>query len=383
MRVAICQPLVPKYRIPVFERLGGVAGIELNVFAGGSSGSLEAVESGRNFQFSYAPVSNGKVGPVGYRYQAAQLEVVKSGRFDVVILPWDSHYLSLAPSIFAGRMGRVPVLLWGHGYSKHGSGFRDYLRNFYGKLADAVLLYSRTVADRLVRQSGFRSDRVFVAQNAIDQGPIQEAIEEWNLRPERLAAFRRQFDLDPDCTVAFVSRLEPENHIELLIEAFNLVRTEHETAKLVIVGDGTSRSNLEALALRLCPGNSILFTGAIYDETHIAPWLLNSTVFAYPRNIGLSLMHAFGYGLPVITDDNMGSHNPEIEALRSGENGLLYEKDNAEDLARKILCLFRNVNLRTMMSQNAFRQVRDNYTVERMVDGFLEILDFAKYSRKR
>lgn len=35
------------------------------------------------------------------------------------------------------------------------------------------------------------------------------------------------------------------------------------------------------------------------------------------------------------------------------------------------------------MAEKALRQVHEVYTVERMVDGFLEILDFAKHCRKK
>lgn len=383
MRVAICQPRVAKYRIPVFERLGAVPGIELSLFAGDNSNSTDAVESGRNFRFLSAPVSKRKIGPLEYRYQAAQLQVMRPGHFDAVILPWDSHYLTLGPAIFAGRARNIPVLLWGHGYSKKGRGIRDDLRNLYGKCANAVLVYSRTIAERLKRDSEFQGERVFVAQNAIDQAPIQAAIGTWSSDPACLTSFRQKHGLDPRFTVAFVSRLLPENRIELLIEAFALVRQEQQTAKLVIVGDGPSRSDLEALAFRICPADSIIFTGAIFNENSLAPWLLSSSVFAYPKNIGLSLMHAFGYGLPVITSDNLYSHGPEIEALKAEENGLLFEEDNMEDLAQKILTLFRKPDVRAKMSQNASRQVREIYTVEHMVDGFLEILDFAKYRLKK
>ena len=39
--------------------------------------------------------------------------------------------------------------------------------------------------------------------------------------------------------------------------------------------------------------------GSIYDEIELAPWFLTADAFVYPENIGLSILHAFGYGLPV------------------------------------------------------------------------------------
>ena len=81
-------------------------------------------------------------------------------------------------------------------------------------------------------------------------------------------------------------------------------------------------------------------TGAIYDDMDLAPYLMSAAVFAFPRAMGLSAMHAFGYGLPVVTCDDAATHGPEFEALRDGENARLYRPGDAADFARCMLeCL--------------------------------------------
>ena len=68
----------------------------------------------------------------------------------------------------------------------------------------------------------------------------------------------------------------------------------------------------------------------------IIPYFQNSDIFVYPGGIGLSLVHAYSFGLPVITTDNMDVHGPEIELLKQGVNGDFFTDNDSIDLANKI-----------------------------------------------
>jgi len=375
MHVAICQPLIPAYRVPLFEQLGASPGIALTVFAGGSVGGLAGAELGSSFRFVSAPVRRL---PFGTRVQWAQLRAAACERFDLVIAPWDAHYLSLALCIALAHGRRVPIALWGHGYSKSPDRLRGAIRNFYGKYADAVLLYSRSIADLLIKEHDFAAAQVFVAPNALDQSPIRAARKYWLEQPAALATFQSTYGLDPKQTIVFLSRLEADNRIDMLITAMDGLRRVRPLAKLVIIGDGSQRSQLARQVQTRGLGKHIIFVGALYDEIKIAPWLLSGTLFCYPTNIGLSLLHAFGYGLPVVTDDNIGAHNPEIEALSHGRNGLLYRDGDTDDMLRRWLQLLDDSPLRIRLAENAMRTVVEERTLNKMVDGFLAIFEFAR-----
>jgi hypothetical protein len=49
--------------------------------------------------------------------------------------------------------------------------------------------------------------------------------------------------------------------------------------------------------------------------------------------VGLVIVHAFGYGVPVIAHDRLRIHNPEFELMAPGRTGDLYEEGNARSLA--------------------------------------------------
>src|SRR5690606_20023498 len=109
--------------------------------------------------------------------------------------------------------------------------------------------------------------------------------------------------------------LQPKNRLDLLIRATLELSKEIPDVKTVIIGNGESeRERLRNLAHDLGIGGHIIFVDGIYDEERLAPWFMSSRVFCYPENIGLSLIHALWYGVPVVTSDSRSTQNPEIAA---------------------------------------------------------------------
>ncbi len=374
IRVAICQPRLPHYRIPVFDLLGKQVDIELSVFASDGWGSLKSYSGGKYFKRRRSVIYRFHLGQTELFYQPSQWDVINHTEFDVVILPWNIRYITLVPALIKSKLNKVSILLWGHGYSKNPVHMTEWVRNVIGKLADGVVLYSYTVARELKEKYRFEEKSIFVAQNAIDQTPIQEAKINWLKNPKRLAEFREINELDPKHTVIFVSRLERSNKVGTLIEAFKVIKSIKPEAKLVIVGDGPDKRYLIKLTRSLDLEKNIIFTGAIYEEIKLAPWMLSSCVFCYPKNIGLSLLHAFGYGLPVVTSNNIRCHNPEIDAFVDGNTGLFYKNDDVVDMARQCLRIMEDEELRNRLSSNALKQVTCEYTIEKMVKGLISAI---------
>ena len=98
-------------------------------------------------------------------------------------------------------------------------------------------------------------------------------------------------------------------------------------------------------------------------------------VFCYPAHMGLSLLHAFAFGLPVITSDRIDGHGPEIEAFVDHTNGLFYRHGDVDDLASKVLAVLADAGLRRQLGDNATQTVREVYTVKQMVKGMVEAIE--------
>ncbi|MDZ4831475.1 MAG: glycosyltransferase family 4 protein [Phycisphaerae bacterium] len=348
-RVRIVQPLIPSYREPVFAALARKPELELEVWADlqWEHSSLTGAGGSDLFRCVHAPFRH--FGP--FAWQPALLRAIERG-VDTVVMPWNSRCLQLGPALTKARRLGVRTVLWGHGIGKRESPWRRRVRNALARRADACLLYSPELAKQLVSE-GMPRERVFVARNSLDQAPIVLARSKWNTA--RIDAFLTERECVRGRIVLFVSRLEPEKRADRLIDAVALVRRSVPDVRLVIVGAGPERDSLEARARRR--DLPVRFEGPLYDEDSLAPWMLGAACLVQPGAIGLSLLHAFGFGLPVVTSDKRLPHGPEIEALDDRVNGFLYRDGDLSDLASKIVPLLTDVSLRAGVGAAALATV--------------------------
>lgn len=369
------QPTLAKYRVPVYRELARRPGISLLVHFGQTGDIPNAPAQG--FQaVPYRP--RALPGALReFKWNTLPAELVNRNACDVAILNWNIRHLSLLPALLWARWKGIPTLVWGHGYSKQEGPMKRWLRWSVSRLCQGIIVYSHNVADDLTR-AGFDRHRIFVAQNTIDQSEIQAARQHWLDRPADLEAFRKQHRLDQGPRLLFVSRLEYLNRTDILLQAMSILRQHFPTISATIVGDGEAASSLKALTKQLNLEDHVRFTGAIYKDLDLAPWFLNSDVFVYPSNIGLSLLHAFGFGLPVVIGNTMHLHGPEVEALRPGANGLTFEHNNPRELARELHNLLSNPERLKNMAQAAHTTACDEFTLKRMVDGVESAIRFAK-----
>jgi glycosyltransferase involved in cell wall biosynthesis len=374
-RVVFVQPALPAYRVPFFHALALALPSELEVWCDARDrGSLRSAASLHSAVILRSAAGNGftvrhwperKLGP--FFSQPALIQAALARNVDTLIFPWNSRYLELFPAIVLGRARGLRVLLWGHGYSKNESGAKRWVRNALGRLASGVVLYSTTQRVRLVAE-GFSAGRAYVAQNALDRAPIAVA-------QGHVAGSAGPSDLPEEPTILFSSRLEPDKRPDLLLAAFALV-TKEANAHLLIIGDGPLLHQLEAQSRALGVSDFVEFVGAEYEETRVAALMRRAMVFAYPAAIGLSLLHAFHYGLPVVTSDDIETHNPEIEALLPGQNGATFRDGDVADFARVLLELIADEPLRKRLSLGALETVtvESGFTLDNMVRGMLDAI---------
>jgi glycosyltransferase involved in cell wall biosynthesis len=373
IRVVIQQPVLPRYRVPLFRELAARPGIDLRVVYAERPELPNADPDG--FRGTFMVDRQLTVLDEPLYWSDAQLRYIDPHDVDVLILSWDLHYLSLLPALVHAWATGVPTIVWGHGYSQRETPFSRWLRLKIASYATSVLLYSRMQATTLVAE-GWDPQQIHVALNSLDQTPIERAKEAWLANPERLARFRRAEQLVGPM-ILFVSRLSDVKRLDLLFRAVARIVPSYPTIQIVVIGDGEDRALCEQAAAAKGLQSHARFLGAIYDEAQLAPWFLSADVFCYPRHLGLSLLHAFGYGLPVVTSDDLSSHGPEVEAIEPEINGLLFADGDEAALAAALERLLRDPALRQRMSEHALRTVRERFSMRLMVDGMVKAIQHA------
>jgi glycosyltransferase involved in cell wall biosynthesis len=242
---------------------------------------------------------------------------------------------------------------------------------------DAVLLYTDREAEEWRRLLPAHVN-VTGAQNAVDQSDAQRLRADWSAAA--LTDFAQSQDLTGKRLLLFCGRLrqQPGTRLELAIRALPQLVAAHPEVVLVVIGDGERRHDLEQLAVQLGMTAHVRWLGPIYEEPQLAPWFLSAVCFVYPGSIGLSLLHAMGYGLPVITHDCERRHNPEIAALVPEVNGLVFHEDDAADLARQIRRVLGDDALRERLAAGALDTTTRVFTIDNMADRFLSAVRAAR-----
>lgn len=374
LRVVIQQPSLAKYRVPVYRALAAEPGVDLTVVYGEDPGIPNVEPDG--FAARFEPHRHIRVlGRTVFEWSGAQLKYADASRADVLVMVWNTRWLSLPLALRKARRNGVRTVVWGHGYSKNEAPWRATLRRRVANMADAVLFYSQSVADRYVAE-GFPADKVFVAPNSLDQAPIQAAKQAWEADPTRLAAFRQEHGMtDQTENLLFVSRLDRANGLDLALRAVAELASSRPQIRLNLIGKGEEeRARLESLAADLGIVDRVHFLGPIYGEDALAPWFLTAKVFVYPQNVGLSLLHAFGYGVPVVTSDDLESQNPEVEALEDGVNGRMYVRSQSHGLSASLSDLLIERGMLARMGTAAAATVHELYDVPRMVAGMMSAI---------
>jgi glycosyltransferase involved in cell wall biosynthesis len=259
-----------------------------------------------------------------------------------------------APFALILRLTGTPVALNVDGL-EHKRKKWNWLGRSYYRLAERLATWvpNETVTDARVIQDYYLA-RYNAPSTMIAYGAEVER------RPDR--AMVRQWRVEPNRYVLYVSRLEPENNAHLVIEAFKKVRTAH---KLLIVGDAPyAHEYIEKLKVLARRDKRIIFTGFVFGKDYRA-LQQNAYCYVHATEVGgthPALLEAMGYGNCVLT-----LATPEnLEAV--GDAGLPYvdEKDLTEQLQR----VLRDGSLVSGYRQRAQARVRKFYEWEGVVDRY-------------
>ncbi len=375
IRVALVQPSLAKYRIPVFRELASRSGIDLKVYYGERASLGNVAPEG--FEAEYAVLRDPKILGQQFLFHGAQWSHATPKSCDVLVINWTPRYINQWAALLRAKWNGIPTVLWGHGFSKKDRWWWRMARTAVARLGTCLLFYDADTAESF-QAEGWDPKQLFVAGNSIDHRSIEQARASWLETPERLQEFRKDNQLDQGPVILYVSRLLPQNRLDLLLAATAKLSEQIQGLRTVIIGNGDEeRGRLEALTQEYGISGQTRFLNGIYNEEDLAPWFLSADVFCYPENIGLSILHAYWYGVPLVTSDRRQCQNPEIVVFQDQVNGLAYEHGNVDSLAGALRKLLEDTRLKKLMSKAARETVESNYTVKRMVDGIEAAIRYA------
>lgn len=222
--------------------------------------------------------------------------------------------------------------------------------------ADAVLAVSEVLRRHAIRL-GAAPERVHLLPNGINPAMFFPAAPD--------PSVRERWGLDGARVIGFVGGLRPWHGVRDLPLLFARLAAGDGKLRLVLVGDGPLRGEIEQRLGELDLAKRAVFTGALAHEA-VAGLIrqFDVAIAPYPRldhEFYFSPLKLFEYmacGVPVVAADT----GQIAEVLRDGETGLLYSPGDLDSLTGACQRLLANPALGRRLGEAAAREVHGRYT---------------------
>ena len=233
--------------------------------------------------------------------------------------------------------------------------------------ADAVLTVSAPLRDYVV-SLGVELGRVQVVPNGVDATLFHPA------PPE--PSIRARWGLGNGPVLGFVGGLRRWHGVEALPTLLERLVQRYRGLRLVIVGDGPLRGELEHTLKERGLTRSVVFTGSLPHEevadlirqfdVALAPYSKPEHAFYFSP---LKLFEYMACGVPVVA----AALGQIAEIVRDGETGLLYPPDELDALTAACDRLLADPALRQRLGQAAAKEVHGLYTWDRNAARVVEL----------
>lgn len=370
MKIHIIQPAIPSYRNAFFKQLSHVLSqqnVSIVVYAAKLDhlGVSSIVPSGYEYKL------DSKIQTFFGKKALWQTKLNFSlNKGDILVIDGNPRWLNNYLLLFRAKIHNIPVIWWGQGWSVGSHGVNAKIRQIIMKLTNAIILYTDWEHNQYIKL-GFSPQYTFALNNSLDTESIKGEIKKWDNK--KIELFKKNNDLNHiDHWCAFIGRVTEKSEICLLVESLSKTCCN---VGLIVIGDGPMVNNAKEKAQKLGISHKIIWAGAQFNEEAIAPWMLSASAFVYPGAVGLSLIHAFAYGLPAIIYNDREKHGPEFSAFEHEKNGISFEHGSVKSLTEAIDRLITDDDHRKLMSDNAATIIQKTFNVNDMTNRFVKALN--------
>ncbi len=218
----------------------------------------------------------------------------------------------------------------------------------YFKNINKIICVSNEIAEDL-KSIGVPESKLEIISSGVYLDDFQ------NVNKNKINALRNQYSKP---IIISIGVLRINKGFKYLIEAFEAVKEQLDEATLLIIGDGSDRNKLELQAKNV---DGVYFLGhqnheKIIEHLKAADIFVLASISTSSDREGTptSIMEAMAAGLSIITTKVGG--NPYL--IREGENGLLVEEKNSNELARAMIKLINDENLRQKMRDKNLEDIK-------------------------
>ena len=289
------------------------------------------------------------------------IQIIRAGKYDVV----HTHTSK------AGVLGRiaaaicnVPAIVHSsHGTILHGyfspfvTRIFAYLEKFAASMSHRIICLTHQEIGQYLKAGIGRKSQYTYIFNGIDISAFEHR------RGDRSRLRKEMAFEDEDIVCVSVGRLVPVKGQSDLLHAFGLAHSRSPKLKLIIIGDGELRPQLEQQIRDL----------GIQDATRLVGWredvaeLLDAcdlfVLTSHNEGLGLVLVEAMAKGLPVVATAVGGV--PEV--VQDGQTGSLVPSGDPKAIASAIIRLSADAETRASMGRRGYARATEFFSIDQTV----------------
>ena len=258
------------------------------------------------------------------------LKIFKRGRYNLIYVKED--ILDGLIAIYIKRKYKVPFIfdseplgmVWEvYKIKSRGPKFLPYLA---AKIHDSLTTYAMKKADLITPSSKWFGE--VLAQKGIPGHklmPYPNGVDVAAFSNKDGKDVRDKYQLSDSQVIIYIGTLDKARNLSVLIQAFSRVKKHKKKAKLLMVGEGTDRGNLQSLAHELEIEDGVIFTGQI-PGSEIPKYVAAADMGVSPvpplacYKIGspIKVFEYMGGGKPVIANEEIFDQKEVLEQSNGG-----------------------------------------------------------------
>ncbi len=282
---------------------------------------------------------------------------------------YDIIHVHLFPSLYWVSIGKIVTnskvkLIFTEHSTKNkrlNNKFFKIFDRFIYRSYEKIICISEPVKTSLISNNIVISNKLIVIENGISMDSIKQSV----------AASRKSFEYNvTDVLMIMVAGFRKEKDHETVIKS---LKSLPDNYKLILVGDGERREELEKLILHENIANRINLLGVRTDVYSLIKMCDISILSSHWEGFGLSAVESMACGIPLIVSN--------VEGLSEvvGDGALKFEKGNEKELAEKISELFNDQKLKNDLKIKAQKRAL-LYDNNIMIAKYLELYKNLKKS---
>ncbi|MFA5625824.1 MAG: glycosyltransferase [Bradymonadales bacterium] len=335
-RTLLIYHFFPRYR-EEFIKLAAARGWHFAADTVSTDEAMEGVDP-QIFAGRFYPVRN--VWIRSFLWQRSLLKLVSEQSWDAIVLVGSPLYLTNYIVTAYARARGIKVFFWTHGIRPGAKLWKRIVSSVALSGAHGLFVYGKLARTQL-SFPWLPIRKIHVVYNSLNSVEREtNPVVSKDLGSRKSLEVSGFFGITASVMI-FVGRLVERKRLDLALRALHRARSLGTPLGLLIVGEGPAEGSLKQLVSELNLSDAVMFFGATYDESTLTSLFQASSFAVFPHAAGLGVIHAMRQGLPVLTDNDLSAHGPEVEFVIDGVSGIVCQSNSLVALSDGMVSMYR------------------------------------------